>query len=85
MWTTVEGTFTRKHPEVKALLHQHFGPPHEQVAMANGTVKDNHGNWEFPYSGIVKFRYKKDATWFLLLAGHLVDTPQSSWRALYTR
>jgi hypothetical protein len=84
MWTKVEGTFSRKHSEVKAILHQHFGPQHLQETTINGSIKDNHGNWEFPYNGVVSFRYKKDATWFLLLAGHLKDTPRENWRAQYT-
>lgn len=78
-------TFTRNYKEVKALCEKLFGPQHKKVTdKISRKIRDNHGNWVFcdwtngtrSDYGIIKFRYQKDLTWFMLQASHLADPPK---------
>ena len=75
-WITIDGTFRIHRDEVRALCEQHFGPEHTQ--KFNPVTKrkmDNHGNWMMTFSAKLQLRYKRDVTWFMLMASHLMDPP----------
>jgi hypothetical protein len=87
-----EQRFTCKQVEVKALCELLFGPARKKTHdRLSGKIRDNHGNWVFCDwtngsmidHGIIKFRYQKDLTWFLLQASHLADPPKNPGRWPY--
>ena len=75
-WHTVDGTFRIHREEIITLCEKHFGPEHDRkYNPLSGKFRDNHGNWQMTFETRVLLRYKRDVTWFLLRAGHLVDPP----------
>jgi hypothetical protein len=73
-WETAPGNYWANSVKIKDMLVQHLGPEHrETINKLTGRKSDNHGNWRLNFAGRMQFRYKKDLTWFLLVAGELKD------------
>lgn len=75
-WYQTEATYYQQADKVTELCKQHFGIEHKvKPSAVVKKIHDNHGNWEWR-GGKIKFRYKKDYMWFMLMASNLVDLPR---------
>ena len=80
-WESAPGKYFQHYAKIEDLCRRHVGIPHKiTMNRITGSKHDNHGNWRMTFDGKVQFRYKKDLTWFLLVAGQLQDPPLS-WQS----
>lgn len=77
-WLTAPGTYHQRYAEVRELCRTNFGPEHKiSHNKGTGAKFDNHGNWSM--NGVLKFRYLKDLSWFMLAGLHLQDVTPWPW------